>query len=136
MSKHLDGLSEATRAELMAMTREEIRDMANYVHIDRLHARQAAYPTDPKEAVAGTRGLLRASVQLEVDDPAHHVMQTLVTLRLALIAGEKGENDLDPIDLRALVYFVDDAISVLDNHCQRVTEVCERLRQVEYPLKK
>ncbi|MGY6697872.1 MAG: hypothetical protein ACXIUW_17855 [Roseinatronobacter sp.] len=135
MKTRLDELSEATRAELKAMTRAEIRDLADYVHIDNIRDRVSEYPTDPKEAIAGTRGLLRGSMQIEIDDHVHHVMQTLVMLRLALIAGEKGENDLDPIDLRSLVYFIDDAICVLTDHDQRIIEMCERLRQVEYPLK-
>lgn len=136
MSDHLDRLSEATRAELLAMSREEIRDLSHYVHIDKLHAKQAAYPTDPKEAVQAMRGLVRGSMQIEIDDHVHHVMQTLVMLRLALIAGDRGENDLDPIDLRSLVYFIDDAIRVLTDHDQRMIEICARMRQVEFPLKK
>lgn len=82
------------------------------------------------------RGLVRAPMQIEIDDCAHHVMQALVILRLALIGGEKGESDLDPIDLRALVYLVDDAIRVLSEHDQRIIEICDRLRQVTHPLKK
>lgn len=136
MSNRLDELSEATRAELVEMTPAEIRDLSYDVHISKMHARQAEYPTDPKEAIAGMRGLVRGSMQIEIDDHVHHVMQTLVMLRLALIAGEKGENDLDAIDLRSLVYFIDDAIRVLTDHDQRIIEICERLRQVEYPLKK
>ena len=136
MTSRLDHLSETTRAELKAMTRAEIRDLADYVHIDNIHDRVSEYPADPKEAIDGMHGLVRGSMQIEIDDHVHHVMQTLLMLRLALIAGDRGDNDLDPIDLRSLVYFIDDAIRILGDHDQRMIEICERMRQVNYPQKK
>ncbi|MCC5956471.1 MAG: hypothetical protein JJU07_10220 [Natronohydrobacter sp.] len=136
MKSRLDDMSEATRAELLAMTPDQVRDLSYDVHIDRMHARQAAYPSDPKEALSGMRGLVRGSMEIEIDDHVQHVMSTLVMLRLALIPRGNDDGDLDRIDLSALVYFIDDAIRILRDHDQRVIELCERMRQVEYPLKK
>jgi hypothetical protein len=132
----LDALSETARAELVKMTPAQVRELSFDVHIAQMHARQASYPSEPAEALSAMSGLVRKSVQVEVDDAVHHVMSTLLMLRLALLGGDEVSNNLDQIDLRALVYFVDDAIRVLHHHDGHMTEVCDRIRQGTHPLKK
>ncbi|SUZ31115.1 hypothetical protein ROE7235_00850 [Roseibaca ekhonensis] len=135
MSNLLETLSPDARAELVAMTPDQVHNLAFDVHVQRMRDRQSEYPTDPAQAIAGASGLLRSAIQIEVDDPVHHVLSTLVTLRLALIGGEGGDDNLDQIDFRALVYFFDDAIRILHDHDRRIAEMADRMRQVSHPIK-
>lgn len=133
---NLGSLPEALRAELVKLTPEQVRELAFDVHIARMHARQASYPSEPAEALPPMAGLAVAPAHIEVDDAVHHVMSTLVMLRLALIGGDDEQNTLDQIDVRALVYFCDDAISILRDHDQHIIELRDRMRKVQFPLKK
>ena len=136
MSKHLDGLSKATRAELVAMTPAEIRNIADCVHIHRIHAEQASYPSDPEEGLSKVRELMRRDYVRKIDDPVYHVLNSLALLRLACIGGSSGDDDLDKTDLLAMVYLIDDAFCVLREHEHYQREVSTRLRQITHPIKK
>ena len=132
----LDTLPEALRAELQAMTPDQVRDIADYVHIHRIHAEQAEFPTDPKDGLEGLRSVFRRDYQETIDDPVWHAMNTLVVLRLACIGGQGCGDSLDKIDLRAMVYAIDSAYAALKDHDQNMREISARLRQMTHPLKK
>ncbi|MCC6000010.1 MAG: hypothetical protein JJU19_03995 [Pararhodobacter sp.] len=129
----LDTLPEALRAELQAMTPEQICDIAADVRIDQMRAEQAKFPTDPKEGLEGLRSVvLRRDYRETIDDPVSHAMNALLMLRLACNHG----NSLDGIDLDAMVYSIDSAYAALKDHDWQMREIATRLRQMTHPLKK
>ncbi len=132
----LDILPEPLRAQLRALTPTEIRDIADSVRIDRMHAEQAEFPTDTHEGIDGVKSVLRRDYQRPIDDPIFHAINTLALLRLACVSGQSGDSSLDSTDLQAMVYLIDDAFSVLKEHEKNTREINARLRQITHPIKK
>lgn len=136
MRTMFDALPADLRSQLKAMTPDQIRSIADYVHVERCNAEQTQHPIDPAEGLPALHAVLCREFQREVDDPIEHVLTALTLLRLACISGINGHDNLDAIDLQAMVYLVDDAFVVMRDHAAHQREIRTRLRQMTHPLKK
>ena len=130
----LTDLPKSVQEELRKLSRETITDIATDVHIANEHAKEAAYPSDPNEAVPYVRECFRRKVKIEIEDPVLFTLDVLTMLRGMCSSAIEGNFSIDEVDVQAMCRQIDDAWTVLSQHEQHLTEVRARLRQIQNPI--
>ncbi|MDW3117187.1 MAG: hypothetical protein R8G60_04930 [Roseovarius pacificus] len=133
MSK-LNELPEDVQKELRKLSREEIKNIADFVHIENCDLEQAAFPSDPAEGVRDVNKSIHRDITITIDDAPSYVLNILVMLRGMCLSAMDSSGSLDKVDIIAMTQQIDDAWSVLKSHDRNLTEASTRLRQMTHPV--